>query len=127
MDYNDLSINEILSLHEIIINNYGGLSGIRDISLLYSSLERPYTSYGGIQLFPTIEDKISATIHSIIKYHVFTDGNKRTGIQLMIVLIVFNDIPVQYKQTELIQLALDIANGIYDVPDISNWIKEHEI
>ena len=126
MNINLLTIEEIIEVHDTIIDIFGGLKGIRDNSLLNSSLERPFTQYGGVELFKTIEEKISSIIHSIIKYHVFIDGNKRTGIQILIITLDINDINISYSQNELVDLAINIASGIYDVLDISNWIIEHE-
>ena len=126
MNINLLNIEEIIEIHDTIIDTFGGLKGIRDNSLLNSSLERPFTQYGGIELFKSIEEKISSIIHSIIKYHVFIDGNKRTGIQILTITLDINDINISYSQKELVDLAINIASGIYDVLDISNWIIEHE-
>lgn len=126
MNINLLNIEEIIEIHDTIIDIFGGLKGIRDNSLLNSSLERPFTQYGGIELFKSIEEKISSIIHSIIKYHVFIDGNKRTGIQILTITLDINDINISYSQKELVDLAINIASGIYDVLDISNWIIEHE-
>lgn len=126
MNINLLTIEEIIEIHDTIIDIFGGLKGIRDNSLLNSSLERPFTQYGGVELFKTIEEKISSIIHSIIKYHVFIDGNKRTGIQILTITLDINDINISYSQNELVDLAINIASGIYDVLDISNWIIEHE-
>ena len=92
MNINLLTIEEIIEIHDTIIDIFGGLKGIRDNSLLNSSLERPFTQYGGVELFKTIEEKISSIIHSIIKYHVFIDGNKRTGIQILTITLDINDI-----------------------------------
>ena len=38
-----------------------------------------YQSFGGNDLYPTLEDKASALLYVIVKNHSFTDGNKRIG------------------------------------------------
>lgn len=126
MNIDIISIDELMLLHESIINTFGGLHGIRDISLLQSSLQRPYAQYSGIEFYTTMEEKISSIVHSIIKYHVFIDGNKRTGIQVLIIMLDINDISIIYSQDELVELALNIASGQYDIPEISNWINDHK-
>ncbi len=41
---------------------------------LESVLERPFTSLGGVALFPDLVSKVAALIHSIIAFHPFADG-----------------------------------------------------
>lgn len=38
-----------------------------------------FQSYGGTELYPTLEDKAANLLYLIIKNHPFVDGNKRTG------------------------------------------------
>lgn len=55
------------------------------------------------------------------------DGNKRIGISVMPLLLQINNIKVQYTQSELVNLGLDIAQGILDENGIANWIHRHTI
>ncbi len=43
-----------------------------------------YQTFGGVELYPTIEDKASHLLYFIIKDHPFIDGNKRSGSFLFI-------------------------------------------
>ena len=127
MNFIMLDIDEILELHDDVINNLGGIHGIKNESQLLSSLKRPFTLAFGYETFPTIEEKISVVAHSIIYFHVFNDGNKRTGMYVLFTLLDMNDICVDYEQYEITDLAVNIAEGKYDVPEIANWINEHKI
>ncbi len=43
-----------------------------------------YQTFGGKELYPTIEDKASHILYLIIKDHPFSDGNKRSGAFLFV-------------------------------------------
>jgi prophage maintenance system killer protein/prophage antirepressor-like protein len=43
-----------------------------------------YQTFGGVELYPTIEDKASHLLYFIIKDHPFSDGNKRSGSFLFV-------------------------------------------
>lgn len=127
MNFVMIDIDEILELHDDIINTFGGVYGIKNESGLLSSIKRPFNTAFGCETFPTLEEKISAIVHSIIYFHVFNDGNKRTGMYILFTLLDMNDIYVDYEQYEVTNLAINIAEGNYDVPEIAEWIKNHEI
>ena len=40
-----LSIEEIMEIHKVLIHEFGGISGVRDIGALESALMRPQTGY----------------------------------------------------------------------------------
>lgn len=52
-----LTKEQILMLHSELIKVTGGSDGIRDIGLLESALETPFLSYGGKELYPSIQAK----------------------------------------------------------------------
>ncbi|MEQ8688674.1 MAG: Fic family protein [Imperialibacter sp.] len=78
-----ISEQEVLGIHSILIERFGGSNGVRDIGLLQSALGRPYQTFDGGELYPTAIDKAAAVlVESIVKNHLFIDGNKRTGYVL---------------------------------------------
>ena len=40
-----LTVIEVLTIHKILIDKYGGIHGIRDMGALESALYRPQTGY----------------------------------------------------------------------------------
>ena len=54
------------------------------------------------------------------------DGNKRMGTHLMLLLLYFNDIKIQYSQTELSDIILDIAADKKSFEFLVEWIKKHK-
>jgi death-on-curing protein len=74
-----LTLSEVLELHRQVMEQSGGLLGIRDLGALESALAQPRMTFGGVDLYPTLIEKASALAFSIINNHPFVDGNKRVG------------------------------------------------
>jgi len=51
-----------------------------DLNLLESSAEQPFQAGFGVDFYPTIYDKAACLFFSIAGGHIFTNGNKRTGV-----------------------------------------------
>ena len=68
------------------LKDFGGSSGVRDIGLLESAIARPFQTFGGEDLYHSPFAKAAAVAESLIINHPFVDGNKRTGIIVMIAL-----------------------------------------
>ena len=77
-----IDLETVLKIHDLLIDEFGGKPGIRDHSLLDSALNRPFQTFDGELLYPSIIDQSAAIIESIVKNHPFNDGNKRTGYTL---------------------------------------------
>lgn len=52
-----LTVNDIILLHEKIIDKTGSIRGIRDIGFLELAVSSPFASFGGEDLYKTIEEK----------------------------------------------------------------------
>ncbi len=97
-----LTKDEILCLHEKLLNKTGGLAGIRDINMLESAVLNSLQTFDGNELYPTIIEKAAHMAFAICKNHPFVDGNKRTALLTMLVMLRINKILLKYSQTELI-------------------------
>ena len=75
-----LGREECLALHEMMVAQYGGTTGLRDEGLLESALGKPQNlfAYGD----PTMADLAASYASGIVKNHPFLDGNKRTGFMM---------------------------------------------
>ena len=120
-----LSKEQILVLHEQLIEATGGSSGLKDEGLLESALASPFQSFDGKDLFPSVYQKAARLGFGLASNHAFIDGNKRIGAHAMLVFLLLNGVEIEYSQEELINLFLGIANGEKDYPDVLNWIVSH--
>ncbi|MFQ5645054.1 MAG: type II toxin-antitoxin system death-on-curing family toxin [Thiogranum sp.] len=69
-----LSVDEVLAIHERLIAQFGGTSGVRDMGLLESALFRPQSGY-----YNDLSEMATAQFESLLLNHPFVDGNKRVA------------------------------------------------
>jgi len=69
-----LTIDELLVIHQRLIEEFGGSPGLRDKAALESSLMRPRTVY-----YQDIIEESAALMESLALNHPFIDGNKRAA------------------------------------------------
>lgn len=122
-----LTKEQILLLHTQLIEITGGSDGIRDIGLLESALESPFQSYGGVELYPSIQAKAARLCYGMVKNHAMIDGNKRIGCHAMLVFLALNGYEVEYTQKELSDLILDVAADRKQYEDILQWLLTHQM
>ena len=122
-----LTKEQILLLHTQLIEITGGRDGIRDIGLLESALESPFQSYGGEELYPSIQAKAARLCYGMVKNHAMIDGNKRIGCHAMLVFLALNGYEVEYTQKELSDLILDVAADRKQYEDILQWLLTHQM
>ena len=106
-----LTVNDIMLLHEKIIDKTGGIRGIRDIGLLEMAASSPFASFGREDLYKTVEEKAEQLCNSLIRNHPFLDGNKRIGILAMLVFLDLNGKKFNTTNEEIISLGLNVAKG----------------
>ena len=121
-----LSKNQILMLHTQLIQQTGGSDGVRDYNLLDSALETPFQSFGGDELYPTIQAKAARLGYGLIKNHCMIDGNKRIGTHAMLVFLALNGIELKFTQKELYETILDVAAGNIEYEDLLQWVLDHQ-
>lgn len=121
-----LSKKQILMLHTQLIQQTGGSEGVRDYNLLDSALETPFQSFGGDELYPTIQAKVARLGYGLIKNHCMIDGNKRIGTHSMLVFLALNGIELKYMQKELYETILDVAAGKIEYEDLLQWVLDHQ-
>src|SRR5437868_9059005 len=93
-----MPIKEGEQLHRILVDKFGGSHGIRDNSALESALARPFQTFDGKELYPSVLEKAASLIESILNNHPFIDGNKRTGYTLLRLFLIQNDIDILHHR-----------------------------
>lgn len=109
-------------IHQLLITEFGGSSGIRDEQLLESALSRPFQTFDGRELYPTPIQKAAALLESILVNHPFIDGNKRTGYVLMRLLLIQSGLDIKASEEEKYQLVIRMASGKSNYKDIIYWL-----
>lgn len=122
-----LTLDEVLAIHHEEVEKFGGSHGVRDFNLLDSALQRPQSSFMGIDLYPTIFQKAAALMHSILLNHPFIDANKRTATVSMAYFLSLNGYTFETTQDELVEFALNVESKKIDIEQISKWLKDHSV
>ena len=120
-----LTVDEIITIHKKLIEKTGGVSGLRDRSLLESAVLNCYQTFGGEELYPGILRKAARLAFGVCANHPFIDGNKRTAVTSMLIVLRLNNIAVSFSQEELIALGLAIADGSFNYEAVADWIRVH--
>jgi death-on-curing protein len=121
-----LDIAQVLYLHNIMCDITGGSSGLCDKASLESAIYHCYASFDGKDLYTTVEEKAARHAYGIIRNHPFMDGNKRTGLFVMLVLLEYNGIILNFTQAELVKLGIGIADGSIGFKQILKWVHKHK-
>ena len=122
-----LSKPQILLLHEQLIAETGGSSGLRDEGMLDSALNTPFQTFAGKDVYPSLQQKATRLCFGLVKNHPFVDGNKRIGAHVMLVFLALNGIELQHTQAELSEVILQLAAGTLQSTDLLDWILSHQI
>ena len=116
-----LTREECLALHEFMLSEYGGITGVRDEHLLDSALARPQQvfAYGK----PNMADMAAAYAAGIVKNHPFLDGNKRTGFMLGAGFLERNGFEFRATEAEAALHTLALAAGKMSEAAYAAWLK----
>ena len=106
-----LSLREILELHDTLLAQSGGASGIRDFGALESALAQPRATFGATDLHPSLTGKAAALGYSLTLNHAFVDGNKRVAHAAMEVFLLLNGVEMVGTMQEHEHLMLSLADG----------------
>jgi death-on-curing protein len=120
-----LTSEEALTLHQLLIDKYGGDSGVRDWGLIESALQRPQTGFGDQEAYPDILMKVAVLFHSLVNNHGFIDGNKRVGFASCDTFLLLNKIELDVTDRDAVKMTLDVAKGKADEHAIYAWLKSN--
>ena len=121
------SKEKVLLLHRLIAEETGGSIGLRDEGLLESALEAAFSTFGGVELYPTKEEKGARLGYNLISNHAFVDGNKRIGMYVMLTFLEVNGIHMDCTNDDVAETGLAVASGKMDYDALLQWVKDHRL
>jgi death-on-curing protein len=109
------------ALHERLLAEFGGSSGVRDNGLLDSALARPQNllAYGK----PTVFEWAASYAFGLVKNHPFVDGNKRIGFAAAVLFLELNGRRFAASETDATVQTLALAAGAIDEAAYAAWLK----
>jgi len=103
--YIQITVDQVLTLHDKAINKDGGDAGIRDINLVESALNFLYLDEYTI---PEIAGKL---LYRFCVNHAFIDGNKRTALLVSHYFLKLNEYRYNGNEHDIYQLIINISNS----------------
>jgi death-on-curing protein len=122
-----LTLGQVLFLHQRLIEQSGGASGIHDQNVLESALAQPKMTFEGKELYPSLAEKAAALCYSLINNHPFVDGNKRIAHAAMEVFLVMNGYEIEAAIDEQEKIMLKLASSKMERSDFLDWLKDNII
>ena len=119
------SEKKVLLLHQLLIRETGGADHLRDFALLDSALEGAYATFGGTELYPSLEEKGARLGFSLISNHAFVDGNKRIGMFVMLTFLEVNGIRMTCTNEDVIEAGFGVASGAMKYVALLEWVRKH--
>ena len=93
---------EILALHQVLLERYGGAPGIRDMGAVEAAVFRPQCGY-----YNDIAEEAAALLESLLINHPFVDANKRVAFAACDIFLRINGWRLDAKPDWLFQRMLD--------------------
>ena len=125
-----LTVAEVIELHEMVVAQSGGGMGIREMGEmggLESAVAQPQVTFGGIDLYPTLEDKAASLAFSLVMNHPFVDGNKRIGHAAMETFLMLNGHEIDAGIDEQEDVFLKLAAGAFKQEVFTAWVTSHVV
>ena len=120
-----VTLDEGLALHADQVERYGGRLGVRDIGLLESALATPAATFGGQFLHVSIHEMAAAYLFHLVGNHPFLDGNKRTGLMVMLAFLGLNGLRLRADPDELTDLVLGVVEGKVSKAEVAVFLERY--
>jgi death on curing protein len=116
-----LTLPELLHIAERAL---GSEPDVRDYGLLESAAARPQASAFGGEVYPDLDAKAAALLHSLARNHALVDGNKRLALAAVIAFYGVNGRRLTLTNDEAYELVIKVAAGHLDsVDDIAARLR----
>jgi death-on-curing protein len=118
-----LTVGDVLGMHTVLMQRYGGAMGVHDPGALEAALFRPQTGY-----YKDIVAEAAALLESLAINHPFVDGNKRIAFAAADVFLRINGWRLQRAplliHAEMIQM---FESGTFDMAHVEPWLRAFAI
>ena len=112
------TVAEAIEIHRLIIEEFGGFRGVRDMGRLEAAIFRPQIGY-----YNDLIEEAAALMESLVNNNAFVDGNKRAGFAITDTLLRLNGTYLEVaprKAYQFITGAMD--RGEFRFAAIRDWL-----
>ena len=116
-----LSTVEVLTMHYILIERYGGAHGLRDAGALEAALYRPRSGY-----YEDVIAEAASLWESLTVNHPFIDGNKRIGFAVTDTFLRLNGYRITAKPGMVWRFVDGLfAKGKFEFAELDKWLRKN--
>jgi death-on-curing protein len=118
-----LTVDIVQEIHEVAIGRFGGMSGVRENSLLESAVAAPQATFRGKSPYEDLIEIGAAYLFYLCKNHPFIDGNKRVALGSALLFFRLNGIEPIIDGSEWEELTLDVASSKLDRQETTDRLQ----
>ena len=123
MAHDHLTVADVLGMHNVLMQRYGGAPGVRDAGALEAALFRPQTGY-----YEDIVAQAAALMESLAINHPFVDGNKRIAFAAADVFLRINGWRLNRAPQQIYPEMMHMfEKGSFDMAHIEPWLRSFAI
>jgi death-on-curing protein len=120
-----LSVDQLLLIHQRMIDEFGGCPDVRDRGLLESAAAIPGAHFGGQFLHPNLAEMAAAYLFHLCMNHPFVDGNKRTALAAAELFMLANRHELKATNAELEEITFGVAAGSVSKQELTAFFEQH--
>ncbi len=119
MPHDYLTVADVLGIHTVLVQRYGGSPGLRDPGALEAALFRPQTGY-----YDDIVAEAAALMESLAINHPLLDGNKRIAFAAADVFLRINGWRLQRAPMQIYAEVMQMfESGRFDIAHLDPWLR----
>lgn len=123
MAHDYLTVADVLGMHAVLMQRYGGAPGVRDPGALEAALFRPQTGY-----YEDIVAEAAALMESLAINHPFVDGNKRIAFAAADVFLRINGWRLQRAPMQIhAEMMKLLESGTFDIAHLEPWLRDFAV
>ena len=118
-----VTLDDALRIHELLIREFGGASGVRDLGLIESALLRPQTGY-----YSDLIEEAAALWESLAMNHGFIDGNKRVAYACLEMFLQLNGADIAATNDAIEAFIYGhLESGTFRKDVLETWLNTHTV
>jgi len=114
----------VLMVHDMLLAEHGGLSGIRDQGMLDSALSKPQQLHN-YKPEASLYELATAYSFGLARNHPFIDGNKRIAFTVTAIFLELNGKALNASEAEVVVFYEGLAGGKVTEEELALWLSSN--
>lgn len=118
-----LTVEQVVRLHQRLVERYGGDPGLLSMELLESAVMMPIATFDGQMLHESLAAMAAAYLFHLCRNHPFADGNRRIALAAAELFVLANGQRLRATNRELEQITRHVAEGVMPKHELVRWFE----